>query len=116
MAKTAGAAVILAGLILAACEAGDYSAEQRVRGLKTFEVADVERVSVRRFPGVLEPSELNVLSFETGGMLLDFDLDLGQRIATGDVVARLDPTSLDLQVEIAAAGVRQAEALEANAA
>lgn len=86
-----------------------------VRGLKAYEIAEVERTSVRRFPGVLEPSELNVLSFEIGGTLKAFDLDVGQRISEGDIVARLDEVSLEIQVQNAEAGVAQARAAAENA-
>ena len=110
------AAIVIASLALAACDGEDDVAQERIRGLKTFLVEETEQVSVRRFPGVLEPSDLNVLSFETGGTLLAFDLDVGQRVAAGEVIARLDPTSLELQVESAKAGVQQAEALATNAA
>ena len=66
------AVVAFVCLSLVACDSEDPVAEERIRGLKTFEVAEIEREMVRRFPGVLEPSDLNVLSFETAGTLLDF--------------------------------------------
>jgi len=109
--------VVVFGCIgLAACDRAEDATQEPIRGLKTFEIADIERVSVRRFPGVLEPSSLNALSFEVAGSLLDFDLAVGQKVAAGEVIARLDPTSLELQVQSAQAGVEQAEAVANNAA
>lgn len=101
---------------LAACNSNDYAAEERIRGLKTFEIAETERSTERRFPGVLEPSDLNTLSFETAGTLLGFDLDVGQQVKQGEVLAQLDPTSLELQVESSRAGVEQAAAVAQNTA
>lgn len=108
--------IVIACFGLVGCDRAEVSAPERIRGLKTFVIADTERVSVRRFPGVLEPSNLNTLSFEVGGALLDFDLAVGQQVAAGEVVARLDPTSLELQVRSAEAGVMQAETVAKNAA
>ncbi len=108
--------IVISCFSLAACSGGEDGSQEPVRGLKTFEIADTERVSVRRFPGVLEPSSLNALSFEVGGSLLNFDLAVGQKVTTGEIVARLDPTSLELQVRSAQAGVAQAEAVANNAA
>jgi RND family efflux transporter MFP subunit len=108
--------IVIGCLGLAGCDRAEDNAQERIRGLKTFEIADTERLSVRRFPGVLEPSNLNALSFVVGGSLLDFDLSVGQKVAAGVIVARLDPTSLELQVRSAQAGVTQAEAVANNAA
>lgn len=101
---------------ISACGQSEDAAEESVRGLKTFEITDTERVSVRRFPGVLEPSNLNVLSFEVAGSLQDFDLGVGRKVAAGEVIARLDPSALELQVQSAQAGVKQAQAVAGNAA
>lgn len=106
--------IFCAGLPLVACKE-EPQVQKLVRGLKAYEIAEVERTRVRRFPGVLEPSELIALSFELGGTLQALDLDVGQTVAKGDVVARLDEASLELQVENAEAGVAQARAAAENA-
>ncbi|MBJ3764265.1 efflux RND transporter periplasmic adaptor subunit [Maribius pontilimi] len=108
--------VILALTFLGACREERAAPEPVVRGLKVHEVAEVERVQTRRFPSVLEPSDLTVLSFEIGGRMAEFDLDVGQRLAEGDMVAQLDPEALRLQVEAAEAAVAQAEASARNTA
>lgn len=101
--------------ILAGCKEDDTAAEAKVRGLKTFEIRETKSTQTRRFPGVLEPSDLTVLSFEVGGILATLDLDVGQRLTKGESVARLDPTSLQLQVESAQAAVDQADTSARNA-
>ncbi len=108
---------IVAAFFLTGCKDEEpEAAETPVRGLKTFEISETEQVSTRRFPGVLEPSEISTLSFEIGGTVQELDLDVGQRVSKGQVVARLDTTSLALQVQNAQAGVDQARASAENAA
>jgi RND family efflux transporter MFP subunit len=88
--------------------------EKSVRGLKTHLVEKTESASVRRFPAVLEPSEIASLSFEVGGKLQEISLDVGQSVKAGDVLAVLDPSSLELQVDTARAGLAQAQSSAGN--
>lgn len=102
-------------IMLVGCKE-EPAVEKVVRGLKTYEIAEIEKITTRRFPAVLEPSELTTLSPEISGTLLPFDLDVGQRVRAGDVIVELDPTSLQLQVENAEAGVEQARVASAKSA
>ena len=108
--------VILACVAVTGCREEEADTEPVIRGLKVYEVADVERAQTRRFPGVLEPSALTVLSFEIGGRLAEVDLAVGQRVPSGATIATLDPQTLKLQVETAKAAVAQADASARNAA
>lgn len=110
-----GAAVLL----LASCQAEEVSTadqEPVVRGLKTVVVKDQESSTVRRFPSVLQPSEVTTMSFEISGKLGPIDLKVGQVVKKGEVLAQLDTRTLDIQVESSQAAVRQAEATAENAA
>lgn len=106
----------LALMLLMGCWEEEVTPEVVIRGLKVHEVAQVERSQTRRFPGVLEPSELSVLSFEISGRLGDFNLGVGQRLAKDELVAKLHPETLQLQVEAAQASVAQAQASARNSA
>ncbi|WP_347311676.1 efflux RND transporter periplasmic adaptor subunit [Defluviimonas sp. SAOS-178_SWC] len=108
--------IVVAVALLAGCREEEADTDAVKRGLKVHEIAEFERSQTRRFPGVLEPADLTVLSFEIGGKLAAFNLDVGQGIVAGEVVARLDPETLRLQVETAEAAVAQAEASARNAA
>ena len=70
---------------------------------------------MRRFPSVLQPADLSLLSFEIAGQLKAINLEAGQKVQLGDLLAEIDPRSLQAQVEQANAGVQQAEAQLANA-
>lgn len=107
---TAACCVVLMG-----CKEEKPQTESLIRGLKTHEVSQTEDSSQRRFPAVLEASELTTLSFEVSGRLETVSLDVGQRLSEGDEIAKLDPTSLQLQVETARAAVSQAASAAKNA-
>ena len=70
---------------------------------------------VRRFPSILQPADVSVLSFEIAGQLKAVNLQAGQKVQLGDVLAEIDPRSLQTQVEQASAGVQQAQAQFENA-
>jgi RND family efflux transporter MFP subunit len=107
--------LIAAIFALAGCEEEEATVETSVRGLKTHLVAKTESASIRRFPAVLEPSEIATLSFEVGGKLQDISLDVGQSVKAGDILAALDPSSLQLQVDTARAALAQAQSSAGNA-
>ena len=85
------------------------------RGLKTCTVSDAQQTTVRRYPSVLQPASTTVLSFEVPGRLQRVNLDVGQRVSEGDVIASLDPKTFQLQVDNAKAALTQAEVLTKNA-
>jgi RND family efflux transporter MFP subunit len=89
--------------------------EQPVRGLRAYKVSAMADSRVRRFPSVLQPADLSILSFEIPGQLKAVTLEAGQKVRLGDLLAEIDPRSLQAQVEQANAGVQQAEAQFANA-
>jgi len=91
------------------------AAEQPVRGLRAYKVAAKTESRVRRFPTVLQPADVSSLSFEIAGQLKAVSLTVGQKIQLGDVLAEIDPRSLQTQVEQAGAGVQQAQAQLDNA-
>ncbi|MCK1553635.1 biotin/lipoyl-binding protein [Bradyrhizobium sp. 177] len=89
--------------------------EQPVRGLRAYKVAATAESRVRRFPSVLQPADVSSLSFEIGGQLKTVGLTVGQKVQLGDVLAEIDPRSLQSQVDQASAGVQQAQAQLDNA-
>lgn len=96
---------------LAGCFEEDTQAVNPVvRGLKTHLIEASERSTVRRFPGVLEPTSLNTLSFDVSGKLTEVSLQIGQQVTFGEVLAALDPETLEIQIRNAEAGVRSATA------
>lgn len=105
-------------LILAGCNSEPEKAETEapIRGLKTILIQDIEQSVVRRYPSVLQPSSISTVSFEVAGRLQEVNLDVGQRIEKGEVLAEIDTRSLELQVESAEAALEEAQSLAKNAA
>lgn len=102
--------VLAMTLLLAACGENASTAgadEPVVRGLKTIVVQDQERTTVRNYPSVLQPSSISTLSFEIAGKLTQVNLDVGQVVKAGDVLARIDPKGLTLQLDSAEAALQR---------
>jgi RND family efflux transporter MFP subunit len=93
----------------------DDSAEQLVRGLRAYKVSAIAESRVRRFPSVLQPADVSQLSFEISGQLKAVNLEAGQKVELGGLLAEIDPRSLLTQVQQASASVTQAEAQLTNA-
>ena len=111
-------ALFLVAVFLLGCSddsADGNGSESPVRGLKTILITELEVTTARRYPSVLQPAEVTTLSFEVSGRLKDVNLDVGQRVMAGDVIAEIDTRSLQLQLESAQAALQQAESSARNA-
>ena len=73
----------------------------RVVMVKTARLAP--ETTVRRLPGVIAARSEADLGFRVGGKLLTRPVEVGDRVAAGDIVATLDATDLRLQLEAAEA-------------
>ncbi|HEY4918936.1 MAG TPA: efflux RND transporter periplasmic adaptor subunit [Xanthobacteraceae bacterium] len=93
----------------------DTAKQQPDRGLRAYKVSARAESRIRRFPSILQPADLSLLSFEIGGQLKALTLQTGQKVQLGDVLAEIDPRSLQTQVDQATAGVQQGEAQVDNA-
>lgn len=103
-------------LLLASCNLKDDAfSSPPVRGLRAFKVTATAQSRIRRFPTILQPADVSRLSFEISGQLKAVTLEAGQKVRLGDVLAEIDPRSIETKVEQATAGVNQAEALLGNA-
>ncbi|NDJ36479.1 MAG: biotin/lipoyl-binding protein, partial [Chloroflexi bacterium] len=60
--------------------------------------------------GIVVPSEEASLAFETGGQLVELNVEVGDEVQEGDVLARLDASILEAQIANAEASVGVAEA------
>ena len=81
-----------------------------IRGLVTKVVEHEAAVNVRRYPGVLQPGEVNVLSFEVGGRVGRLNLVVGQRVEEGAVLAELTAEQFSATLESRRASVEEAQA------
>ncbi len=111
--------MIVSALILAAAcgdsEADKKDAKPPVRALKTFVIATQQKEEFRRYPSVLQPSEISTLSFEISGRLEELNLKVGQNVTAGQTLVELDMKSLQLAVDAAQASLDQTQASAENA-
>lgn len=68
-----------------------------------------------RFTGLVSPRRTSALGFQTGGRIVALRADVGDRVRTGGVLARLDTRALEAQLAAAEATVVEAEAAYALA-
>lgn len=100
------------GTVAACAPEGEQALEpEPIRGLITQEIVRTEETMVRRYPGVLEPSEITPLSFKVAGKLATVDLQVGEAISQGELLAQLDDTAYQNTVEERRAALDEATAL-----
>jgi RND family efflux transporter MFP subunit len=90
--------------LLAAC--GDHAASATVKPKRPVQVQRValeNEIARREFVGVVRARYETDLGFRVAGKIVSRDVNVGDRVQIGDVVARLDPQDLKLQVESAEA-------------
>lgn len=104
------APLVLAGLLLAGC---DEPAEELVEAPRQVRVATVEeRPSGREvsLSGTVAAQEEVDLAFRIGGRLVERPVNVGDRVAAGDLVGRLDSEDEENAVRAAEAALTGAEA------
>ena len=74
------------------------AAQQEVRGLRGYKVSAHAQSRIRRFPSILQPADVSPLSFEIAGQLKAITLEVGQKVQLGDLLAEIEPKSLQAQV------------------
>ena len=109
--------LLLAGLMLAlvACQGGDGGVSEPAPESVTEEpttppeVGPVSSRVVQAEGRLVAMNPALALSFERGGVVLSLDVQVGDRVQAGDLIATLDDSALQEAVVSAALQVRQAE-------
>ncbi|WP_347330705.1 efflux RND transporter periplasmic adaptor subunit [Marinimicrobium locisalis] len=103
---------LMAALVLSGCfSSGEPAAEKPTR--RTVEVATVEAADQNRtvtLSGRVRAAEQASLSFEVGGKLQHLELDIGDAIEAGQVLARLEAAPYRLALQRARASASEAAA------
>lgn len=106
---------LLAVLLLGACSR-PAPVPEPVRAVRTQVVGADSAQLTREFAAEVRARSEQRLSFRVGGKLLVREVELGQRVRSGQVLARLDPGDLRLAEQAAQAAVVAARANQALAA
>jgi len=107
-------AVMVTVVALAACGANDKPAETAKPVLVVHPGGGPE-AALTAYAGEIRAREESPLSFRVGGNLVRRDVDAGDQVKRGDVLAELDPGDLRLQARAAQAQLAAAEAELARA-
>lgn len=106
--------ILLAGL-LSGCDRDVTVEEPRLRPVRTITVSEPVTVRTRTFSGSSKSSRESRLSFKVAGTVVEIPVQVGDDLKAGDLVARLDPSQYELQLQQAQASLVQAEASARNA-
>jgi len=94
-------AALVAALLLAACSAETAPAPRAERPVQVQSVAYQAEDAARDFVGIVRARYETDLGFRVAGKIVARLVNMGDRVHAGDVIARLDPEDLRLQVESA---------------
>ncbi len=94
---------------LMACHDEPPPPTETVRAISTITVVEPASGKSRRFSGVVESAESSSISFEVPGNIQKINVNVGDRISQGQILAVLDKKTFELNVEAARASVGQAE-------
>jgi RND family efflux transporter MFP subunit len=103
--------------ILAGCDGAAKVEQAAVRPVKAVVVGEAARERVLSYSGVVRPRIESAMGFRVGGKVVERLVNVGDRVAVGQVIARLDDTDLKLaegsaRAALAAARTRRDVAIE----
>jgi RND family efflux transporter MFP subunit len=94
---------VIGAVLLAGCQANTAPAPRSERPVQVQRVAFEGNASTREFVGVVRARYETDLGFRVAGKIVTRVVNVGDSVHAGDVVARLDPQDLKLQVQSAEA-------------
>jgi len=98
-------------ILLGGCfERTQASIEAKPRPVQVVVVSLADDAGTRAYSGTVRPRREAALGFRAGGRIAERLVDVGARVSTGQVLARLDPADLALAVRSAEADLAAAEA------
>lgn len=103
-------------LVLAGCQASTAPAVKIERPVQVQRVSFANESSSHDFVGVVRARYEIDLGFRVAGKIIQRAVNVGDRVRAGDIVARLDPSDIKLQVESAEAELSAATISLAQAA
>jgi RND family efflux transporter MFP subunit len=104
---------LMAAATLAGCKEESAHADPQVEALREVRTLAVARETERDTviqTGEIVPRREIAVSFKLGGRVTVRHVDIGERVAAGDLLAEIDPRDIDNEVLVAAAEVEAAEA------
>ena len=100
---------------LSACEKEAEVTIEKLRPVRVLKVSNAQVGNTRIFSGISQSELQSNLSFKITGTVSSIPVKVGDRLKKGDLIARLDAASYELQAEQSRASLAQAKASERNA-
>lgn len=82
--------------------------EQTIRPVKVQEVVTLGTIE-KSYSGIVSPDQFSNLAFKMSGPLVAMNVQVGQRVKKGEVVAEIDPTDFKLDLEAKKASYQNAK-------
>ncbi|RUX31015.1 efflux RND transporter periplasmic adaptor subunit [Mesorhizobium sp. M7A.F.Ca.US.011.01.1.1] len=101
--------LVTATLGLAGCSQEKAEVKDIIRPVKVVEIAKVHDTRTLSYSGSVRARTESALAFRVNGKITERLVDIGQHVASGDVLARIDPIDYDLSVKSAQAALDAAE-------
>jgi len=96
--------------VLTACEEEKPVVEAPVRAIKSLVVKQRAGEQVRRIAGIVEANLVTDIAFEVPGRILELQVEVGDKVDTGSLIARLDPEPYLLKIQSTQAQLNEAKA------
>ncbi len=97
---------LLAGIGAISCDKKEPTKEV-VRPVKAMQLGAFSGFSERSFPGRAKATEEVNLSFDVGGRLIERPVNIGDTVAEGQLIARLDPRDFQAKLKAARAELQK---------
>jgi multidrug efflux pump subunit AcrA (membrane-fusion protein) len=97
-------------LLLTACGEEQAETDEIVRPVRAVKIGDVESLIRRSLPGRAKAVQEVNLSFRIAGSLISFPTLVGQEVAEGDLLARLDPRDHEVNLRTVEGQLERAKA------
>lgn len=94
---------------LSACSRPELDTSEVIRPVRVMEIQSAAASTEESYPAQVEARFNSALSFQVGGQLSKRDVDVGQEVKKGQVLAQLDPKDLKLALRSAQAQLNAAE-------
>ena len=95
MSKLPAALLIAASLTLVGCQQDDNQVTAKIEPIRPAKIVKVvasDSLSVRRFPAIIEAANQTQISFRTSGQVEALEVQAGQQVTKGQLLAKLDDT------------------------
>ncbi len=84
--------------------------EEPIRPVRALEIQDSTAINGRSFTGRARATAEVNLAFRVGGPLVEYPVKIGQQVAKGDVLAKIDPNDFEVAVKNDKANLERAKA------